>query len=362
MSIVDGIIKAPVSIEDVAKTLGVNSLDVGTLCTSDHIKMWSRFKPVKIGLLFTEATTGVQAWWKGSDGSCGISAAGGKASSWTGIPALYSGDGKNGWKYLPPTGGITSPFRLTDFNGYDHAASPPVLSMDVPEKVKRDDTLYVSFEANDDTDDESQPGSLSLKDITLAGISTLYYGIVVTDSAGKTLGRVSGGDTVGYSVVGLSSPTEYKVYPFLTNKQIGQYANDEATTVYYTMPELAPVTFKIASAEEVDGVYLAVTAEYVNSITVSYTVSVLSVGTRTFQSCYIRLRFAENDDSDDMEAGEVEKSLGSFSLSAGGTKAFTGTLSVQPNRTYVVIVRLISGTTTYTYGPEEIDQGEKEEV
>lgn len=41
-----GIISAPVSIDDVKQALGKSSNDLATLCKSENIKMWSKYKPI----------------------------------------------------------------------------------------------------------------------------------------------------------------------------------------------------------------------------------------------------------------------------------------------------------------------------
>lgn len=46
MSIVNGIITAPVSIEDVKKVLNESSNDLATLCKSENINIWSKYKPI----------------------------------------------------------------------------------------------------------------------------------------------------------------------------------------------------------------------------------------------------------------------------------------------------------------------------
>ena len=47
MSIQNGVITAPVSIADVKQALGLASNDLGTLCTSNRVNMWSKKKPIK---------------------------------------------------------------------------------------------------------------------------------------------------------------------------------------------------------------------------------------------------------------------------------------------------------------------------
>ena len=54
MSVSNGIITAPVSIEDVKQVLGESSNDLATLCKSDGILPWSRCKPIACSKLFTD--------------------------------------------------------------------------------------------------------------------------------------------------------------------------------------------------------------------------------------------------------------------------------------------------------------------
>ena len=53
MSIINGIIQAPVSIADVRTVLGETSNDLATLCKSEKINMWAKFKPVELNKPFT---------------------------------------------------------------------------------------------------------------------------------------------------------------------------------------------------------------------------------------------------------------------------------------------------------------------
>lgn len=49
-----GIISAPVSIDDVKQALGENSNDLATLCKSENINIWSKYKPISCKGDFTE--------------------------------------------------------------------------------------------------------------------------------------------------------------------------------------------------------------------------------------------------------------------------------------------------------------------
>lgn len=52
MSYSNGIISAPVSIQDIKTALGSSSNDLGTLCKHSSINKWSPYKPVHSNKLF----------------------------------------------------------------------------------------------------------------------------------------------------------------------------------------------------------------------------------------------------------------------------------------------------------------------
>ena len=104
------VIQAPVSIDDVQKVLSTNDNDIGKLCTNASINMWSKHKPVKDGGLFSTNIVGR-----------GIKIP--YATTITDFMKLITNGRTLDWSYDKPTGGIYSPYRLADFNGYDHYAN-----------------------------------------------------------------------------------------------------------------------------------------------------------------------------------------------------------------------------------------------
>lgn len=114
MSIVGGIIQAPVTVDDVKQVLGVSNNDVGYLCSNSHGKInpWAKYKPVnfngKIGILTeTELRSTIYGltYKKFQDFREAI---------------IYV------WEYAPPSGGASWPYRLHDFVNYYHGAPAPV--------------------------------------------------------------------------------------------------------------------------------------------------------------------------------------------------------------------------------------------
>lgn len=108
------IITAPVGLYDVMVALGESKEDIGTLCTSDKINKWAKFKPYRINQPFDITDTQRKAI------NFGLT-----------FPAVYVAKatliaglkGNTKWGYDRPT--EIDWQRITDFAGYDHDAKPP---------------------------------------------------------------------------------------------------------------------------------------------------------------------------------------------------------------------------------------------
>lgn len=112
MSTSNGIITKPVSIKDVQQTIGNASGDLGTLCKSSTINKWAEFKPFSYPSI--SPTTG--EYHSKTAGGFKVT------DSTRGVFSIHT------LNYDKPTGGVNSPFRLGDFNGYNHASLAPKLS------------------------------------------------------------------------------------------------------------------------------------------------------------------------------------------------------------------------------------------
>lgn len=125
MSYENGVISAPVSIADVKQALYTNSNDLATLCRASNIDKWAAHKPVVYAKLFTNEGG------KG-DGNYGLT------------PIIVEGNsdytedttamkkvidlcvtGEDDWTYTKPSGGTSSPYRLSDFEKYKPKNHPP---------------------------------------------------------------------------------------------------------------------------------------------------------------------------------------------------------------------------------------------
>lgn len=129
MSVNFNAVKAPVGLYELAELLGESSVDVGTVCTSDNINKWARWKPQNVAARdespapITYAQRAEANW--GFDLTVG--AFEGSQIYFTNIDTLASKDGFV-WQYNKPK----TWFRMTDFLsdkdgeiGYNHNATAP---------------------------------------------------------------------------------------------------------------------------------------------------------------------------------------------------------------------------------------------
>lgn len=130
-----------ISIPMVASELGTNENDLGRLCTHLNINKWAKYKPV------IHPSTGILTAEQLKSTSYGIGSADGT--------------------YARPTGGANSPFRLSDFIGYNHDAKPPVgveiISVNgqttPPFKIFKDSVIIIEFKLH--------PGDINPKEMNI---------------------------------------------------------------------------------------------------------------------------------------------------------------------------------------------------
>lgn len=134
MSNSNGTISSPLSIADVKAVLGETSNDLGTLCKSTKINKWARWKPVICSSLFSSKDGA------GDDGNYGLSvkSVNGDANILSGLytnqSANYSYTGK-------PLGSKSIPYRLADFDKYNHNVKEPQYTCQLEKVVELSDEL-----------------------------------------------------------------------------------------------------------------------------------------------------------------------------------------------------------------------------
>ena len=101
----------------VRNALGEDNNDVGLLCKSSNINMWSKRKPVRYPADFIADPNEVG---KTLDHKWGLTLAGFKGVT------LDGSDDDRRTVYNRPDGGSSQPYRLGDFRGYNHEATIPL--------------------------------------------------------------------------------------------------------------------------------------------------------------------------------------------------------------------------------------------
>ena len=220
----NGKITAPVSFADVQAVLGVSSTDLATLCRHANVNKWARYKPVINNIISTldqwdsanNTWKSTANWYKSNAANnynCGVSMILSDASdpNLRNLVTTY----KNGISRIVPTGGSSSPYRLTDFAGYNHNAKPFISSNKAKDYVfnlnlflrtsidfsvnyniddsalKMEDFVYLDGENNDIalgvalySSDPRENTSLNPTSVTTAE-SSIYNGGTVTLSFGS---------------------------------------------------------------------------------------------------------------------------------------------------------------------------------
>lgn len=148
MSNANGIITAPVSLHgDVASVLGLGTYDLATLCTSDKINVWAKYKPVKVNCI--PELTERQRY----EVDYGIDVAYAMSLD---IASLFTkAEEEPSWRYIKPEGY----YRLTDFEGYNHNAKEPYRFSFPEESDTNKDTYSTTFYIVINSDSEINPAT-----------------------------------------------------------------------------------------------------------------------------------------------------------------------------------------------------------
>lgn len=317
------VITAPVDMTDVANALNVRSLDLGTLCTSSKINKWAKHKPVRFDTLGV-----VDNVWKASDGWCGLNIENALISSTTdvsGIDSHYSSDTDNGWEYLRPRGmAYSEPFRLLDFDGYNHAVLPFVSGYTIPTTwVKNDGAFEVAFRltATEDNDVDY----LSYNDLPL---ENFYLGLALIDGNGAVY-RCTNIDTIenaGFSLtfdVADVSPGEYVAYPFMSSRIMSVNDGGFYPAQVYTLPNCSAKAITIVSETLtiVITAYYSDVADDAGQYSLTYTIEVTnnSQAAVTLENNVVQLRHASSGFFDVMTSDEKSSELNNFTVNAGAT-------------------------------------------
>lgn len=316
-----GIISGSVrQIADVKTVLGESVNTLSGLCTSTKINWWSKKKPVQ----FTGTRT--TDWWKSRTNDCGLNPY--QLSSVADVINHCDGT-ENGWTYARPNG--TYPYRLLDFQGYNHYASCPIWLIKISPTTVTNKSVG-SFAVNFGSIISSST-NLALEDLN--SIKDCYTGVFAkhrTNNTSRTAASTTkikdGGQSFEVSTYGWGTGT-WDVYPFITEIS-GD--NNTYTGIRYSMPNVSSTALTVVTnttgvyivGYSVDTSRLVVVNNYRGyAITATVKITNTSSSSVTYSSNTAMTRFTNNTYTDAMQVGETEWSLASVTVAANETKTIT---------------------------------------
>ena len=314
MSIVNGIIQAPVTITDVKTALGETSNDLATLCRSDKINMWAKYKPVELNKTFTSDEFDFEnrkwrdnaTWYRGADfegvGICGIKIA--HSSTLQSLTELYD-KGQSNWSRVKVGSTFACPYRLSDFIGYKHAATAPFKRPFVTSKTNENGSVFATMMIkNLDTENE-----LTMQEF--GKLSETYLGLALKDAAGRlvyfmTTDKPLKNGGVNVEMQGIAfAPGDYKAYLFLCSAVLTLNKPPMQAT-YYTIPDFKPSVVNITSEAQHINDYFTIKAyeDIRGHIIVDVEIRDNYVRRSNNENFYIILRFASSETGSPIKMGE----------------------------------------------------------
>ena len=270
----NGYITYPVSDSDIKNVLGIGSTGLSQWCQASQIKMWAKYKPVVKNLINTtgqldsnKSWLSSATWWNGTNNNCGITFNTYSSVYGTGSAKSAIDGGLVVWGYTKPSGSSSSPFRIIDFNQYNHLAKPPVTGVFATDAVLAANAV-MTVNALTTVDD-----GLSVRLEHIGSFSNYYYlaaifdsnnNIVLLHTSTKRVGEYEDGEMIeidipynngSYGYQGkLSENATYKAYMMMSSVPY-TCATSQTNGTYIPLPSdgstagLGPSTFTAYSSQ-----------------------------------------------------------------------------------------------------------------
>lgn len=274
---------------DIAEVLNISGTDLSDSCKSNAINMWARYKPEGAASGLQTMPIGQLSLAQRQLNGFGIriNYANGYGSLNTLVTDLRAGTVANMFEYIKPSGGLSSPYRLTDFAGYYHSAHSPIWSPYTPNdvlEVSGQNTLQLYYYTNVNGSEQE----LGLKDLRIANdvntFADYYFGILMWDGSSyyaATQDHVMGSswqEGLDVTLQGVPQPSgsytyTYNLIPFFATLPI----SSQSAAFYGT---IIPMTFaqsdiRVGSAASLVSIstYLYVRSDDMSTIRMKWTVS-----------------------------------------------------------------------------------------
>lgn len=364
MSNSNGKIASPVDfVADGCIILHCNTPKFSIVLTSKDVNLWSKPKPVHIA--YTNFPNRSGKWWRGTDLNCGLQP--NLVQSYRDLIAAVTG-GNAGWKYIPPKGGIESPLRQVDLDGYDHHTPCVVSGWTCPEEVKKGDRIYSILNLNM----LSGHDVIELSDIMLYGkvLSDWHLGMMVvsnpniSNNGGEIMSICAG--TNGCDTMHLGDSKTYTVYPFWSYEEIewnwslieGSLIDPlpMGTNKVITIPNCVAKQVKILPASGMMDVQILITpVKYFDRIHVE--VNIYCESATTLQSLVISKRFSTNTEMTEPQVGEEQHTASGLPTTVVAGQKYTYTwdfYEYDSSRQYKIWARLTTNKSSYVASADVI--------
>lgn len=313
MSVSNGKITAPVSIDDVKSVLGYGSNDLASLCTYEGINMWAKYKPVDSDNAFLDINTG----WKGKRNDCNINYP--KATSIYDIKGYYS-QADNGFTYRT----ASAPYRLGDFRGYNHNARSEYLGIGTT-SPSAENAVSISAAYNLQSVDSDW---ISMKDLLNDDNITYHFGVLLYNNNGNKLQYMRTSDTNVVKFTKVNAGT-YTVYPFMSSVD---YTSSDFPQLqagsYIPIPVLQPITLVVKTRADTNASKVTLRQSGLGSATIKNVDSVSHVVS-------LLLRFSSSKENSSMQFGESTL-MSNTKLAGGDSKTVLFKNQMQSGKNYTL--------------------------
>ena len=330
MSVSNGKITAPVSIDDIKRCFGLGSNDLGTLIKTANINIWAKYKPTVYPSPFPDD------WYKGGDGNYGLNiTVDNKVSTVSNLVAQYSKT-NNGYGnlYKRPTGGSSAPYRLGDFRGYNHNANPELSDYLSVTQLTRESAHELTVEYNPITTDGDQ-----ISYTQISAYSGFRFGFIIMN--GSNLATIlTASTTINNGNYKVTLPANrlqlgtYKVYPMFCS---ADYSSSDVLREMnlYAIPNLAGgKTLQIISQSNVIANYFESIKSKLVGNRISVIVKTKSNAPSLTATVYCVYTTTDPSKGQSLSSGESYKDL---TLAAGGATASTF-FSINASKSYHIYI------------------------
>lgn len=333
MSNSGGVIQEPVGEKDVQVVLGTSENTWKGLCTHPNINKWSKRRPVTFANTvrpLTDSEFKYNVYF------------GFKMPVFESMVALKNAllNGTTEWAFDKPYGTMASPYRITDFNGYNHSSKEPfsqitqitfnINANQTQITIARPDIPYTVYDAvNGNTSwftDVPDP-------IYSQPLDKWYFGaLLIKDSSTyvwATIANPINNSNRAVILEGISSGTWY-LYWFLANRVNSKSTTPLTSDRFVPTHIVEPHSILIKSISSDDNVYVTFTAYAINTNNVNYEIKLendraTSFTFRQLKFTIYRVANAGIHWNDGVIVGE--KSLGDVTLASGVIQNITGSMT-----------------------------------